>query len=153
VGQDQATHVGHRAARASARGGVGVRPPSLYKRVRDREALLGLVAEANVEELVHRLASAEPTIAGVARTYRKFARDRPEGFRLVLSSAADAESLARASAPVLRAAEELVGADEARSTRRGSSPLGPPGSSPWSSPAPSASTATSSARSTTASSG
>lgn len=88
---------------------VGVRAPSLYKRVRDRDALLGLVAAATVDELGQRLASSDGTLAGVARAYRAFAHERPEGFRLLLSAEADAEALARASAPMMRAVEELVG--------------------------------------------
>jgi AcrR family transcriptional regulator len=88
---------------------VGVRAPSLYKRVRDRDALLRLVAAATVDELGQRLASSDGTLAGVARSYRSFAHDRPEGFRLMLSAEADAESLASASAPMLRAVEKLVG--------------------------------------------
>lgn len=88
---------------------VGVRAPSLYKRVRDREALLGLVAAATVDELGQRLASSDGTLAGVARSYRAFAHERPEGFRLMLSAAVDAESLARAGAPMMRAVEDLVG--------------------------------------------
>jgi len=91
---------------------VGVRAPSLYKRVRDRDALLGLVAAATVDELGQRLVSSDGTLAGVARAYRAFAHERPEGFRLLLSAAADAEALARASAPMMRAVEELVGPAE-----------------------------------------
>ena len=88
---------------------VGVRPPSLYKRVRDRETLLGLMAEATVDELTGRLAAAELTLAGVARAYRAFAQERPEGFRLILSSVGSPEAPKRVSAPVLRVTENLVG--------------------------------------------
>ena len=97
---------------------VGVRAPSLYKRVRDRDALLGLVAAATMEELTQRLAMTDATVAGLASTYRAFAHERPEGFRLILSAGADAESLARVSAPVLRIAEELVGSAEALAAAR-----------------------------------
>ncbi len=97
---------------------VGVRAPSLYKRVRDREALLGLVAQATVEELAERLAAAESSVAGLAHAYRAFAHARPEGFRLIITDAADPEALARASAPVLRAAGALVGEDEALEAAR-----------------------------------
>ena len=38
---------------------VGVRAPSLYKRVRDRDALLRLIAEATIDELGDRLAASE----------------------------------------------------------------------------------------------
>ncbi|MBB2923540.1 TetR/AcrR family transcriptional regulator [Cellulomonas cellasea] len=97
---------------------VGVRAPSLYKRVRDRDALLGLVAASTVEELGERLSAADVTVAGVARAYRTFAHERPEGFRLVLSDRVDPEVLARASAPVLRVAAELVGEAEALEAAR-----------------------------------
>ncbi|KRC66249.1 TetR family transcriptional regulator [Aeromicrobium sp. Root236] len=97
---------------------VGVRAPSLYKRVRDREALLGLIAGATVDELSLRMAAADGTIAGIAHAYRAFAHERPEGFRLTMSTAADTESLARASVPILKAAEELVGPAEALEAAR-----------------------------------
>lgn len=99
---------------------VGVRPPSLYKRLRDRDALVGLVATATTDELTQRLAASGGDLAGLARTYRAFAHERPEGFRLLLSAGAraDAESLARATAPVLQVARDLVGPDEALEAAR-----------------------------------
>ncbi len=97
---------------------VGVRAPSLYKRVRDRDALLGLVAAATVEELGERLAAAEPTVAGLARAFRAFAHERPEGFRLMQSLGADPAALERASAPVLRVAADLVGSEQALDAAR-----------------------------------
>ncbi len=97
---------------------VGVRAPSLYKRVRDREDLLGLVAAATADELVQRLGAADDTLTGVACTYRSFAHDHPEGFRLLLSGGADAEAMARVSAPVLRVAEGLVGSAQALEAAR-----------------------------------
>ena len=99
-------------------GQVGVRAPSLYKRVRDRDALLALVATATVDELTRRLETGEATVAGLARTYRAFAKERPEGVRLILTAAADADALARASAPVLRVAEQLVGSAQALAAAR-----------------------------------
>ncbi|GIG41107.1 TetR/AcrR family transcriptional regulator [Cellulomonas phragmiteti] len=97
---------------------VGVRAPSLYKRVRDRDALLALVCAATADELGRRLAAADATVAGAARTYRAFAHERPAGFRLLLSSGADLEALARASAPVLRIAADLVGEADALEAAR-----------------------------------
>ncbi|WP_193611911.1 TetR/AcrR family transcriptional regulator [Nocardioides lijunqiniae] len=97
---------------------VGVRAPSLYKRVRDRDALLRLVATAHIDRLVERLDPADTTIAGVARTFRAYAQEQPEGFRLILSSIADAESLARATSAILQAAEALVGPAEALDAAR-----------------------------------
>lgn len=92
---------------------VGVRAPSLYKRVRDREALLQLVAEATVDDLGGRLAASDRSLAALARAYRAFAHARPEGFRLMYSVSGSAEALARASEPVLRAAREAVGEERA----------------------------------------
>ncbi|MCD4526571.1 TetR/AcrR family transcriptional regulator [Nocardioides sp. cx-173] len=97
---------------------VGVRAPSLYKRVRDRDSLLALVAGATIEDLVGRLDEAEASVAGLARTFRSFAHERPEGFRLMMAASTDGEALARASAPVLRIAEELVGSDDALEAAR-----------------------------------
>jgi AcrR family transcriptional regulator len=97
---------------------VGVRAPSLYKRVRDRETLLGLVSAATIDELTQRLSTTDGTLAGLARSYRTFAHERPEGFRLILSAGADVESLARVSAPVLKVAEDLVGSAEALEAAR-----------------------------------
>ena len=92
---------------------VGVRAPSLYKRVRDREALVALVAATSIDELTERLAATDGTLASIARTFRAFAHERPEAFRLILSSGTDASSAARVSAPVLRVAQELVGSTDA----------------------------------------
>jgi AcrR family transcriptional regulator len=91
---------------------VGVRAPSLYKRVADRPSLLSLVADATALDLATRLERVEG-IGALARGFRSFARERPEGFRLAFSGSGSVEVLARASAPVLGAAEDLVGAAEA----------------------------------------
>ncbi|MCC3266563.1 TetR/AcrR family transcriptional regulator [Arthrobacter gengyunqii] len=97
---------------------VGVRAPSLYKRVRDRDALIGLVADAAVDNLAGRLDAAEGTLAGIARTYRAFAQERPEAFRLILSAVGDPASPVRVSAPVLRVTEDLVGPEQALDAAR-----------------------------------
>lgn len=97
---------------------VGVRAPSLYKRVRDRDALLELVAAASADELADRLDASDGSLATIARLYRAFARERPEGFRLMFTVDGAAESMARASGPVLRATRELVGADAALDAAR-----------------------------------
>ncbi|MCH6231813.1 TetR/AcrR family transcriptional regulator [Microbacterium sp. CFH 31415] len=97
---------------------VGVRAPSLYKRVRDRDALLRLVAEATIDDLGGRLAASDGSLTALARTYREFAHDRPEGFRLMYAVEGNADAMARASEPVLRAARQAAGErralDEAR---------------------------------------
>src|SRR5262245_60821158 len=69
---------------------VGVRAPSLYKRVRNREALIQLVAEATVDDLgaqlhaVPRTADPRADLGELARAFRAFARRRPAGYRLIL---------------------------------------------------------------------
>lgn len=97
---------------------VGVRAPSLYKRVRDREALLALVAGATADDLADRLTASDGTVAGVARAYRAFAHERPQAFRLLLSGGTEPEHLARVSDPVLRIAADLVGEDDALEAAR-----------------------------------
>lgn len=97
---------------------VGVKAPSLYKRVRDRDTLLQLVAEETVDDLGARLAAADGTLGGLARAYRAFAHDRPEGFRLMYAVSGSAEALQRASEPVLRAARAAVGDERALDAAR-----------------------------------
>ena len=104
---------------------VGVRAPSLYKRVRNREALVALVAEATLSELSARIDAAaggdddEPRAAlrRMARAARDFARARPAGFRLLFAPGADlpfdTASLQAASAPIVRVAVRLAGEEYA----------------------------------------
>ena len=122
---------------------VGVRAPSLYKRVRNRDELVGLIAQATIDELGARLdaaaagapgdvraagdarASGDARAAGdargalrrLARTAREFAHERPAGFRLIFAPATGAtlasDSLATASAPLLRVAAWLAGEEHA----------------------------------------
>lgn len=110
---------------------VGVRAPSLYKRVRDRDALLTAVAEAVIDDLAAELERVErdrsdrgeqdnaaDVLSRLAMTYRAFAHAQPEGFRLMFSVSAPLASLHRAAGPVLRASTELVGDDHALDAAR-----------------------------------
>lgn len=97
---------------------VGVRAPSLYKRVRDRDGLLLLVAEAAADELTARLAACRPALPDYADAFRVFAHRRPEGFRLMFATAGAAESLARSARPVVDACAELVGAERSLDAAR-----------------------------------
>jgi AcrR family transcriptional regulator len=108
---------------------VGVRAPSLYKRVGSRDELVGHIAEATVRDLGERLqavvAGTDPRadLVELARAFRSFARQRPAGYHLVFAPGPDVsrpalESLARASAPVLQVAGELVGAEHALEAAR-----------------------------------
>ncbi|WP_235450973.1 TetR-like C-terminal domain-containing protein [Frigoribacterium sp. RIT-PI-h] len=92
---------------------VGVRAPSLYKRVENREALLRAGAEAPLPGLAARHAG-----AGSARelldAFRAFGHERPAAFQLVMTPGpgvptARREFGAAASAAALRVGEELVG--------------------------------------------
>jgi len=101
---------------------VGVRPPSLYKRVEGRDQLIRLVAEATLLELASRL-DTESTAAGIADAFRAFGRERPAAFQLVMMPPAGApvpgpEFGAAASAAVLRVASELAGERNALAAAR-----------------------------------
>jgi AcrR family transcriptional regulator len=101
--------------------GVGVRPPSLYKHVRDRSELIRLIGNDAVAELGARLAdsagSGDPRedLRAMARAHRVFAHDYPETYHLLWSRLpeewrVDADLNARTSEPVLQAVGALVGA-------------------------------------------
>lgn len=88
---------------------VGVRAPSLYKRVRDRDALLAAVAESAADDVAARLDAAGDELPLLAAAYRTFAHAHPEAFRLLFSPVTPEDALHRSSAPVLRACATLVG--------------------------------------------
>lgn len=97
---------------------VGVRAPSLYKRVRDRDALHTAVAAASIDALTARLEAADDDIGALARAYRDFAHRHPEGFRLMFTIAAPHDALERSAAPLLRAASAVVGEEDALDAAR-----------------------------------
>ena len=97
---------------------VGVRAPSLYKRVRDRDALIEAVARATLDDLNGRLAASDRTIEGLARVYRGFAHERPEGFRLMFASAAPQEQLDRMGGSIIEIAGGVAGAEHALEAAR-----------------------------------
>lgn len=110
---------------------VGVRAPSLYKRVRDRDELVRRIAESTVDELGDRLrATAEragddprEALVALAHELRAFAHDRPHGFRLVFGPSPsgvrpDLDTLWRATVPVLDAARRLAGDENALEAAR-----------------------------------
>jgi AcrR family transcriptional regulator len=108
---------------------VGVRAPSLYKRVASRDDLIGYIAEANVHDLTERLTAAvagadsRADLAELARAFRAFAHERPAGFRLIFASGPEASrpspaSIVEASAPILGVCAELVGPENALEAAR-----------------------------------
>ena len=102
---------------------VGVRAPSLYKRVAGRDALIGLAADATAGELADRLEAVEGGIAELAREFRNFALANPEGYSLLFAIGPEATrplraTLERATVPLLRECERRVGGDHALDAAR-----------------------------------
>ena len=81
----------HRVADA-----VGVRPPSLYKRVRNRGELVRLIGSDIARELGQTLDEAAPgadpraDLHSIALAFRSFARARPQAYRLLFDPLPDA---------------------------------------------------------------
>jgi AcrR family transcriptional regulator len=101
---------------------VGVRAPSLYKRVRDRAALVRLVADQVALELGERLdraaGSGDPQadLRALASGFREFARAHPKSYPLLFdprSTGPSPEARDRAVAAVLRVCADLAGPDDA----------------------------------------
>jgi AcrR family transcriptional regulator len=106
---------------------VGVRAPSLYKRVRDRAALVRLVADQVALELADRLdrvtggGDARADLRSVAAAFREFARANPASYTLMFDPRAGGTSPEvrdRSAAAVLRVATALAGPDDALSAAR-----------------------------------
>jgi AcrR family transcriptional regulator len=103
---------------------VGVRAPSLYKRVRDRADLLRLILEDATDELTAILDAAgadsdsDPAAAlrAMGEAYRRFARASPVTYALMYGPQAVPGATARAarsSASLLRVVTELAGPGQA----------------------------------------
>lgn len=112
---------------------VGVRAPSLYKRVRSRDDLVRLVATTvahelgdRVDALVHRdsgSADARTQLSELAHAVRAFAHARPEEYRLIFVPSSDAtrpdpDALSHSVAPLLHVSTELAGPDDALAAAR-----------------------------------
>ena len=108
---------------------VGVRAPSLYKRIRSRNDLLRLVANDAAAELTRDLEAATSgtddrrDLAALARAFRRFAHLNPGAYSLIFArlpddARADPEWSIRASAPVIDAAQRLAGTNDALDAAR-----------------------------------
>lgn len=97
---------------------VGVRAPSLYKHVEDRDALIRLVADAAALELSERVADAGPRLAPLACGLRTWALAHPEAYRLVFSGLGSPDIAPAVSAPVLHVGTELAGPADALNAAR-----------------------------------
>lgn len=108
---------------------VGVRAPSLYKRVRGRGDLVRLIVDDVARELTETLEAAAGSgdprrdLRRLADAFRAFAHARPAAYGLVFArlpeaSQPDLDRLARASGAVLRIATDLAGPDRALEAAR-----------------------------------
>ncbi len=102
---------------------VGVRAPSLYKRVRDRRELLELVLAATLDDLARRLEAtateSDPRrrIVAQADALRAFAHEQPVGFSLVFGAHGAPQPeptiATRTVSPLLDAVAEITGPEHA----------------------------------------
>ncbi|TXK18469.1 TetR/AcrR family transcriptional regulator [Homoserinibacter sp. GY 40078] len=102
---------------------VGVRAPSLYKRVRDRNELLALVVASTIDALASQLDATldDPDPRTRIRTQadglRRFAHERPVGYALLFGAhgapRGEPAALARSVTPLLDAVRELTGDEHA----------------------------------------
>jgi AcrR family transcriptional regulator len=88
---------------------LGIKPPSLYKHFSSKRALEAVLIAEGMRMWAGALESPDPTLAGIAVAYRRFARENSELYRLMTDRPLPRELLpegleARAAAPVLRAA-------------------------------------------------
>ena len=112
---------------------VGVRAPSLYKRVRSRDDLVRLIATTVAHELGDQLealvsragatSDAQAQLAELARAVRAFACARPDEYRLIFAPTCEAtrpepEALTHSVGPLLRITTELAGPDSALDAAR-----------------------------------
>ncbi|WP_353816667.1 TetR/AcrR family transcriptional regulator [Agromyces sp. SYSU T00266] len=109
---------------------LGVRAPSLYKHLRDRDALVRLVAEDVATELGIRMdavlaAGADPAdaVRAIAASARRYAHEHPHGYGLIFGPLPDAarargSAMERASAAILEAARRLSGEERALESAR-----------------------------------
>jgi AcrR family transcriptional regulator len=102
---------------------VGVKGPSLYKRVPDRAALLRAISDSVVADLGRAMSrateSGDPRVdlRAAATAYRTFVRENPNGYRLLFTDLGDANpdasALAALGGPVVNAMTRLAGPSEA----------------------------------------
>jgi AcrR family transcriptional regulator len=103
---------------------VGVRGPSLYKRIPDRAALLRAVADGVIDDLAgtmaHAVETGEPRqdVAAAVHAFRGFVHANPGGYRLLFAdlppdALPDSERIGAVGQPVVVAMAGLVGHERA----------------------------------------
>lgn len=108
---------------------VGVRAPSLYKRVADRTALVKAVGDEVTRELGRTLepdaaidADPRSQVRGLAHRFRTFVRANPRGYALLFAplppdEAPDAGALAAVGRPVVALMGRMTGEDGVEAAR------------------------------------
>jgi AcrR family transcriptional regulator len=107
---------------------VGVKGPSLYKRVPDRAALLRAIADSVVDDLGTTLAraadSGDPSVnlRTVAAAYRTFVVENPNGYRLLFTDLADSNpdpsALAALGTPIIESMTAVTAPSDALEAAR-----------------------------------
>ena len=107
---------------------VGVRPPSLYKRIRDHAELMHRLSNEIATELADSLDSVstsapEPALRSLAARFRDWAHGSPQSYALLTAAVpdswrADTEINQRTSAAILRVVTPLVGEQHALDAAR-----------------------------------
>lgn len=108
---------------------VGVQAPSLYKRVPNRGALISAIGGEAVDELAKLMAPLESDpepasgLRSMAAAFRAYAHASPRSYELLFMNLPQewrppSEKNATAAAPILDAAERLVGPDDALEAAR-----------------------------------
>ncbi|HEX6235021.1 MAG TPA: WHG domain-containing protein [Jiangellaceae bacterium] len=108
---------------------VGVKAPSLYKRVQNRDTLVRLVVEGIAGEIADRLDAAASTgdaledLRSMAHALRAYAHAHPTAYGLLfaqlpIGARPDLEHLARTSAAIVRTTTSLAGPDVALEAAR-----------------------------------
>jgi len=103
---------------------VGVRGPSLYKRVPDRAALLRAVADGVIDDLARTMSRAVETgepradVTAAVDAFRGFVRSNPSGYRLLFAdlppdAVPDSDRIAALGGPIVVAMAGLVGEERA----------------------------------------
>jgi len=101
---------------------VGVQPPSLYKRVRDRGELISLVVAASIDDLTARMEAQQQEdprarLIALADVMRAFAHERPVGYALVFGAhrapPPETDAVRRSVTPLLDAVTAITGPEHA----------------------------------------
>jgi AcrR family transcriptional regulator len=90
---------------------MGMRAPSLYKHIRDKDELRSALIAGGIEDLGRALAAAGPDLEALAAAYRRWALARPHLYELATSGRLDRSRLPegledRAAEPLWTAAGE-----------------------------------------------